>query len=111
MNPEINRDQEYQKIWDLCDQAGKAAAKPYDESHSGLCGFEWTTIKLSNHEFSSWLVKAGHAHYDVNSSGIRIDITDYARCSPASKIYAKTFIQELKRYYPDLEIYLMTGDG
>jgi len=102
--------EEHQKVWDACDQAGKQAAKPYDESHSGLCGYEWTTIKLGNHEFSKWLVKEGHAHSDDNSSGVRIEITDYARCSPASKIYARTFIRELQKYYPDLQISLMTED-
>ncbi len=101
---------EYQKVWDACDRAGKEAAKPYDESHLGLCGFEWITIKLSDHEFSRWLVKEGHAHPDNNSSVVRIEITDYARCSPASKVYARTLIRELEKHYPDLKISLMDKD-
>ncbi len=110
---------DFQALYNLADQAGKAAAKaltptpmvvgtpttlfgneidyskPVEVVNDGVCGFAWVNLKPGNSAFANWLKKNKLARPDSYYGGVTIWVSDYNQSMERKSAYAGAFARVL----------------
>lgn len=115
----MDRDQQFQKIWDAAVAAGIKAGKDaipapmivtehesaLDDSSparnqwyvaEGACGFAWVQIKPGTSTFAKWLKKMDYAHRDSYYGGVSIWIADHGQSMARKEAHASAMARVFK---------------
>jgi len=113
------RDQEFKKLYDAADRAGKEAAdarvpvpmyvvereNPFDDNSAvktayppvmgGVCGFAWVIVRPANSAFANYLRRIGVGRTDSYQGGLNIWVRDYGQSMEKKEAYAGAFANTL----------------
>jgi hypothetical protein len=92
----MKKSDEFVKIYEVADAAGKEAADSLPKNFFGGCGFAWIKVKPGNSAFAKWLVKEGKARAS-QSGGVTVWVPGYGQCISHKESYADAFAAVLSQ--------------